>query len=126
MAMTEDRSEDNRPPFDEAYAKSLIGKSVLIGLTYYDHNDQFLEQQQVHGIIVSADQSKGFVVELRGERQGETFKLPPDVRPFSDAHPGEYRLRSTGEVVINPDLLATWIIRKPPPGGLPDKPAGSR
>jgi hypothetical protein len=29
-----------------------------------------------------------------------------------DALPGEYRLRSTGEVVINPDYLAKWVVIK--------------
>jgi hypothetical protein len=27
---------------------------------------------------------------------------------------GEYRLKSTGEVVVNPDYVASWTITEPP------------
>jgi len=41
--------------------------------------------------------------------------LPPDLRAFQDAPPGEYRLRSTGEVVVDPDFISSWTINRPPP-----------
>ncbi|GAB5895435.1 hypothetical protein [Mycolicibacterium mageritense] len=41
---------------------------------------------------------------------GETFTLPPAPESFSPAPPGEYRLRSTGEVVTDPDYLATRTV----------------
>ena len=44
---------------------------------------------------------------------GELLTLPPDLRPFQPAPAGSYRLRSTGEVVLDPDYLATWTIRRP-------------
>ncbi|MBN7463153.1 hypothetical protein I3U64_23750, partial [Mycobacteroides abscessus subsp. abscessus] len=40
----------------------------------------------------------------------ETFTLPPAPESFSPAAPGEYRLRSTGEVITDPDYLATWTV----------------
>jgi hypothetical protein len=104
-----------RPPFDQVKASALIGKYVLIGLTYLDHRDNLIEQKQMHGRIMSADERQGFAVALEGKRKGETFWLPPDLRPFQEAKPGEYRLRSTGEVVVDPDLLATWTVNNPPP-----------
>lgn len=64
---------------------------------------------------MSAHERQGFAVELKGKRKGEIFWLPPDVGPFQDAKPGEYKLRSTGEVVVDPDLLATWTVNNPPP-----------
>ena len=109
------------PNFDEAMARGMVGKYVLIGLTYYDYQGQFVQQKQIHGRIVAAD-PRGIGVELKGVRDGETYWLPPDTRSFQDAAPGEYRLRSTGEVICNPDLLTTWIIDKPPPE--PDPAAG--
>jgi hypothetical protein len=39
------------------------------------------------------------------------------MRAFQPAPPGEYRLKSTGEIVVDPDLLSTWTIRRP---GSPD------
>ena len=106
---------DGRPPFDQVRAEALAGKHVLIGLTYHDHNDKFLEQRQVHGIVLSVDSRQGFAIELQGERAGETFWLPPDLRSIQEAKPGEYRLRSTGEVVVEPHFLFTWVVNKPKP-----------
>jgi len=85
-----------RPPFDERRAAALVGKYVLIGLTYHDADGRFLEQRQIHGMIVGADAQHGIEVELKGASSGET-----------------YRLRATGEVVIDPDLLCTWSVTKP-------------
>jgi hypothetical protein len=33
-----------------------------------------------------------------------------------EAPPGEYPLRSTEEVVVDPDYLAKWIMEEPAPG----------
>jgi hypothetical protein len=109
-------SDNDSPPFDEARAAAIVGKYVLVGITYHDHKDRFLEQRQFHGDIVSADPQDGFAIALRGKQAGETFWLPPDLQPFQPAKPGEYRLRSTGEVIADPDLLCTWTVkkRKPP------------
>jgi hypothetical protein len=36
------------------------------------------------------------------------------MRAFRRAEPGEYRLASTGEVVMDPDLLANWTVTADP------------
>lgn len=105
-------NEEGSPEFDEAQANDLIGKYVIIGLTYRDEQGEVMEQRQVHGTVVSAHQIKGFEIELAGERSGDIFTLPPDPRAFKEADPGEYRLRSTGEVVVDPDLVTKWTITK--------------
>jgi hypothetical protein len=102
-----------RPPFDERRAASYVGKYVLIGVTYVDISGNVLEQQQMHGRITSADAQDGLRIELKGQRLGETFSLPPDLRPFQRSRPGEYRLRATGEVVPDPDLVCRWTITRP-------------
>jgi hypothetical protein len=33
-----------------------------------------------------------------------------EARPYEQASPGEYRLRSTSEVVIDPDFITTWTV----------------
>lgn len=104
--------EHPRPDFDEARAQALLGKSVLIGLTYLDHDGWILEQRQLHGTIVSFHRTRGFGIRLAGKRSGETYTLPPDTRAFEEANPGEYRLRSTGEIVVDPDFISTWTITK--------------
>ena len=85
----------------------LLGKRVLIGITYVDDDDVVIEQKQKHGLIVSADEEAVYV---RLDGTLEPFWLPPDLDSFQEAEAGEYRLRSTGEVVVNPDLLTTWVV----------------
>ena len=104
---------DSAPPeFDQALAESYIGKYILIGLTYLAHDDAFIEQVQMHGEIESVS-CDGIRISLRGKREGETWVMPPNLESVSAAKPGTYSLRSTGEIVEDPDLLATWTVRKP-------------
>ena len=89
----------------------LPGKVILVGITYYTHDKQFIEQKQYHGTVIRADE-KGIIVR---KSNGEEAWLPPDLRSTRVAPPGEYRERSTGEIVENPDFLATWNVVKDPP-----------
>lgn len=98
---------------DQALAASYIGKHLLVGVTYLDHNEQLLEQKQFHGDIVRINDHEGIVIKLRGS--GDEFKLPPDINSLKPAPEGDYRLRATGEVVVNPDLMTTWTRTKPKP-----------
>lgn len=91
----------------------MIGKTLIVGVTYLTHEDEFIERKQFWGTVVSANQS-GILLK---QGNGEVFSLPPDLSSTTIALPGEYRLKSTGEVVINPDYLTTWIINKPEKSG---------
>jgi hypothetical protein len=92
--------------------ESLIGKHVLIGITYLDPDGHILEQTQLHGDIVGIT-DEVITVKLAGS--GEEFTLPPDVEAFQKAPEGMYRLRSSGEQIVNPDLLTSWTVTKPSP-----------
>src|SRR5262249_7299707 len=100
---------------DQRQIAAYVGKYVLITLTYFDGDGEVAAEPQVHGIIVSADGAGGFAVALQGVWEGETFWLPPDVRGFSPARGGEYRLNSTSEIIYDPDLISTWEITRPVP-----------
>jgi hypothetical protein len=100
--------------FDPEAARALIGKYVLVGLTFLDRSENVTEQQQYHGTIVSADPEAIVVQPLGTDRK---VSLPPDTSAFKPAQPGEFRIRATGETITNPDLLATWEIRPPGPAG---------
>jgi hypothetical protein len=104
----------SKPRLDQSLALSYIGRHLLIGVTYLDHNDTVIEQKQFHGRIVRINETEGIVVQLANS--GSEFKVPPDLRGIEKALKGEYRLRSSGEVVVDPDLIANWPINKPPPG----------
>ncbi|MES2674109.1 MAG: hypothetical protein V4660_07710 [Pseudomonadota bacterium] len=86
---------------------SLINKILLIGITILDNNDKLITQIQVYGPIirVSAD---GIVI-IRNKTQTE-FTIPPDFEYLTEARPGEYNLRSTGETVVDPDYLSSWTV----------------
>jgi len=101
------------PDWDE-----LPGKTILLGLTFTDSEGDVIEQVQRHGIVQSANRAGGIATRLIAPGQpwdGELYVLPPDLDAVSEASPGAYRLRSTGETIVDPDLLASWEIRSPSP-----------
>lgn len=89
-----------------------IGKHLLVGLTYLDHNDEVTRQVQLHGKITRIADDGIFLEPANGE--GEVW-LPPALEWLKPAPPGEYQLRATGEVVVDPDYLSTWTVKSPPP-----------
>lgn len=99
-------------PWDEAQAERLVGATVLIGLTWL-RDDGTSEQEQMFGVVTIADARQGIAIALGGNRAGEAYWLPPDTQHFDAAPPGEYRLRSTGEIVVDPDFTSTWSIGPP-------------
>lgn len=102
---------DTQPEWDAQTATELVGKRVLIGITFVTGDCS--EQEQMFGAIAETDPQRGVRIALQGSRAGEDYWLPPDLRSFFVASPGEYRLRSTGEVVVDPDWIATWTIERP-------------
>ena len=85
----------------------LQGKVFLIGLTFIDKEGELIEQYQTYG-TVSELTNEGLI---RIKRKDETiFQMPYDKETINKAENGEYRLRATKEVVINPDYIMTWEI----------------
>ena len=104
-------STEPRPPFDKAVAAELIGQYILVGLTYRNKaTDEVESYIQKHGKVIAVDERLGIV--MRNPNTGEEYTLPPDTSRFEKANPGTYRLKNTGEVVIDPDYLAYWIVYK--------------
>jgi hypothetical protein len=114
-------SLDDHPKYDHEKAALILGKYVIVGITFNDHNDNYLRQEQYHGIVVAVDESKGITIELKGAREGEFYTLPPEPQTFLPAKPGIYSFRSTGEEVEDPDYMTTWIITAPHPENIPEK-----
>ena len=91
----------------------MIGKCVLVGLTYENRRGEEISLQQFYGTVASADEKRGISLILAGRDAGQTKWLPPDTDSFHAASKGEYRLRSSGEVVVDPDYTATWTVVVP-------------
>ena len=95
---------------DPDLVTSMLGLRVLVGLTYLDSDGNLIELKQFFGVIESISDSG---VTLRNLVTDERLNLPPDLSNYRRAAPGQYRLRSTGEVIDDPDLLSYWTIEKP-------------
>jgi hypothetical protein len=98
---------------DDSKAEEYIGKVVLVGMTYLDHDEKLLGQKQWIGTISTFSKKEGIKINLRDS--DEPCCLPPFTQGIKKAPPGIYRLRSTGEEIQNPDYLATWICMEPDP-----------
>ena len=96
--------------FDVNTGPELLGTHVLVGITRIDHAGRVVEQSQFHGTVVRATVADGVVIV---NAAGKELTLPPDSRAFEPAEPGEYCLRSSDEVVVDPDYLSRWVIRPP-------------
>ena len=101
--------EDGTPPFWTEKAARMVGKRVLVGKTYV-RGESVLQHVQFHGVIEDASERQGFAV--RRSDTGDIEWLPPDMRAFQQAPPGEYMLRSTGEVVVDPDIVSSWVVER--------------
>ncbi len=88
-----------------------LNKCIIVGLTYVDQNNQITEQKQFHGTIRQIS-DEGILVERAGG-QGD-YLLPPDLSALEQAEPGEYMLRKSGEVVVNPDFTSQWTVEESP------------
>jgi hypothetical protein len=101
------------PPWDQAEADGLVGQLVLAGITYLAADGKTeTSQVQCWGRIVSA-KPEGIAIVCEGKTwTGQTMTLPPHLSAFQAARPGEYRLRSTGEMIENPDLTTSWSIKR--------------
>jgi hypothetical protein len=113
MFMTKDTDDLQDNPWVDGTAQKLVGSIVIVGITYVDSEDKPYEQLQYHGIIASADKEQGIAIECHSEKKrGETVWLPPQTNVFKAAPPGTYRLRSTGEIVTDPDYTCSYTITK--------------
>lgn len=87
----------------------LMGKVLLIGLSYYSQDGEFIEDKQLYGRVTVADDGCITIMQVNGEG----FSIPPDLSAIEIAAPGDYTLRSTNEVVRNPDYLASYSVTLP-------------
>ena len=87
-------------------AKKYIGKCLIIGVTYKDSKENVLSQKQYYGEIVRIDNTSICVK----TKENQEINFPPNIDAIIKAPKGGYKLRSTGEIVIDPDYMATWSV----------------
>lgn len=111
-------TDDGRPILNAARARTMAGKVAIIGMTTETQPGvKVREQTQFVGVLAKID---AYEIVIRLLDGGE-ITLPPDIRSFENAVPGDYRLRSTGKVIIDPDFTSALIYGPgrgfPPPKG---------
>jgi hypothetical protein len=95
---TADEPSKGEPPIlDDELVARVVGKRRLLGITYLNENGELIEQKQLHGVVEQITKESGIVIR---QSDGSIYRLPPDLRGISEAPPGTYRLRATGEEVL--------------------------
>lgn len=102
------------PPehWDESFAQGLVGKIMLVNLTFLDADGELEGREAFHGVVITADAEEGILLDLLGPQDGDTTTLPPQTSNIVAAAPGLYPLTG-GETVENPDFLSSWTIAGP-------------
>ena len=93
--------------------QDLLGKTCVIGLSYFGLDGELLKQNQCGGIVSAVDGEQGISVQLKHADLAVTqpvFILPPNLAAWYKAAPGHYRHAETGMDIVTPDYLVTWII----------------
>jgi hypothetical protein len=105
---------DGPSEWDQEEAEGFVGLMALVGVTYLAADGKTVKSQaQYYGRVVSVDQIKGIVIACEGRWAGSIMTLPPALRSFQYARPGQYKLHSTGETVENPDLTTFFSVTEP-------------
>ncbi len=92
---------------------SLLNKTVLIGVTHLrsvDGEVEVITQEQKFGTISDWNLNVGIEVTLNS---GEVLNLPPDASLLQPSDFSEFHLRSTGEIIHNPDFVTIWNVLHP-------------
>jgi hypothetical protein len=85
----------------------LIGRRLLVGISYVDGDGEVISRQQFCGEVL--DVGDGVVVVERPGAE-EPAVLPADADAYRPASAGRYQLAGTGEIVTDPDYVTTWRV----------------
>jgi hypothetical protein len=86
----------------------MIRKKLLVGVTYLGANNLPQHSIEFAGIVTAVDPL--VTIESGG---GDPFARRPEPDASNRAQPGEYRLRSDGTIVVDPDFITTWTVKPP-------------
>ena len=90
--------------------KNIPGKTIIVGISYFDQNGEVLNQKQLAGTVLKTTKEDG--ITLLDLNKKSEFTIPSELSPWFLAPPGEYHDPISGEKVKNPDYLVTWDVYK--------------
>jgi len=82
-------------------------KVFLIGLTFLNKEGTVIEQHQTHGTF--SDLTDSGIIKIC-KPDNSIFQIPYDKKSIKEAEKGEYKEKTTGMVVKNPDFIVIWEI----------------
>jgi hypothetical protein len=91
----------------EKLKKYYKEKVFLIGLTFLNKEGTVIEQYQTHGTFSELTDS-GIIKISKLDKS--IFHLPYDKETIKKAEKGDYKEKTTGIVVKNPDFIVMWEI----------------
>ena len=87
-----------------------VGKHLLRSLTYLRDTGEVRYKVQLHGIITRINEA---IIAVERQDTGEEFTIPATLEALEIAAAGEYHLKPSGAVVVNPDYLCVYTIGEP-------------
>lgn len=97
--------------WDEEFANDLIGRTLLVGLTFLEADGSLIERQQAFGTVTACHPVDGITLELDGS--DETFVVAPILEAIEPAEPGTYQLADDEEAIEDPDYTMLLTVMKP-------------
>ena len=84
---------------------SLVGLRILVDITEFDKDGAHRRTTNFAGVIEAATEGQ---LHIRRDGTGTLEEVAVEEEDLEPADPGEYWLRTTGEAVPQPDLLAEF------------------
>lgn len=93
---------------------SLINKTCVIGLSYFETDGTLLKQTQYGGRVIKVDAKDGITIKLQHSQALDQpdFILPPNLAAWFVAPAGHYKHPAGGVDMNNPNYLVTWDIHR--------------
>ena len=95
---------------------NIIGKTCIIGLSYFDQAGEMLKQSLLGGRVISVDKEMGIAIELvsaqtkKPNDKAAEFLIPSTLTCWFVAPKGDFHTSQEGLKIVNPDYLVTWDI----------------
>ncbi|MCJ2047638.1 hypothetical protein MKK58_24305 [Methylobacterium sp. J-078] len=109
--MTAPENEEPGLAWDQDFADQLIGATLLVGITYLQHDGTLVRREQVFGPVAAVDAEIGITI-LRSDT-GEPYIVAPVLEAIEPASPGHYQLTETDAVIEDPDYTVTFSVTAP-------------
>lgn len=97
-----------------------LGKSCLVALSYFNHNNQAIKQSVIAGKVIAVDIELGITLALSitdKSPQCSTSKaanliIPADLSCWFNAPQGDFYASENKVKIANPHFLVTWDIHQ--------------